>query len=158
MDLDEKAIALARENGNANQVRPTLSSTPTRSATCGKMNVNGRTFGVVVLDPPKLIPGRLDIAPGKRKYFDLNVLAMSIVEPGGMLLTCSCSGLLAAGRVPDPASCGGAEGGAISADSSSVSGARPTIRWPGCTRRCLPQGRSGFARTIEGRFGSEFRR
>ncbi len=58
------------------------------------MAVNGRTFGVVVLDPPKLIPGRLDIASGKRKYFDLNVLAMNLVEPGGIFLTCSCSGLL----------------------------------------------------------------
>ncbi len=51
---------------------------------------------MVVLDPPKLIPGRLDIAAGKRKYFDLNVLAMRLVEPGGLLLTCSCSGLLPA--------------------------------------------------------------
>jgi 23S rRNA (cytosine1962-C5)-methyltransferase len=49
-----------------------------------------------VLDPPKLIPSRLDIASGKRKYFDLNVLAMKLVEPGGLLLTCSCSGLLSA--------------------------------------------------------------
>ena len=29
-------------------------------------------------------------------YFDLNVLAMKLVEPGGMLVTCSCSGLLGA--------------------------------------------------------------
>ena len=35
VDLDEKAIALAKENGNANQVRPTP-STPTPSATCGR--------------------------------------------------------------------------------------------------------------------------
>jgi 23S rRNA (cytosine1962-C5)-methyltransferase len=43
-----------------------------------------------------LIPGRLDISAGKRKYFDLNVLALNCVEPGGILLTCSCSGLLSA--------------------------------------------------------------
>ena len=29
-----------------------------------------RAARVVVLDPPKLIPGRLDISSGKRKYFD----------------------------------------------------------------------------------------
>ena len=58
------------------------------------MSVNGREFGVVLLDPPKLIPGRLDIADGKRKYFDMNFLALRVVEPGGLLLTCSCSGLL----------------------------------------------------------------
>ena len=49
---------------------------------------------MIVLDPPKLIPDRDEVAPGKRKYFDLNVLAMKLVEPGGVLVTCSCSGLL----------------------------------------------------------------
>jgi 23S rRNA (cytosine1962-C5)-methyltransferase len=95
VDLDEKAIALARENANLNQVRPTLVHADAFGY-MRQMAVNGRSFGVVVLDPPKLIPGRLDISSGKRKYFDLNVLAMGLVEPGGLLLTCSCSGLLSA--------------------------------------------------------------
>lgn len=94
VDLDEKAVALARENANANQVRPTLVHADAFGY-LRQMVANQRSFGVVALDPPKLIPTRLDIAPGKRKYFDLNVLAMSVVEPGGLLLTCSCSGLLA---------------------------------------------------------------
>src|SRR4051794_5825093 len=93
VDLDEKAIALARENANLNQVRPTLVHADAFGY-MRQMGQNGRSFGVVVLDPPKLIPSRLEIAPGKRKYFDLNVLAMRLVEPGGLLVTCSCSGLL----------------------------------------------------------------
>lgn len=93
VDLDEKAVALARENANANQVRPSLVHADAFGY-MRQMGVNGRSFGVLALDPPKLIPGRLDIASGKRKYFDLNVLAMNLVEPGGLLLTCSCSGLL----------------------------------------------------------------
>ncbi|HEX8200644.1 MAG TPA: class I SAM-dependent rRNA methyltransferase [Isosphaeraceae bacterium] len=95
VDLDEKAIALARENANLNQVRPGLVHADAFGY-MRQMATNGRSFGVVVLDPPKLIPGRLDIAAGKRKYFDLNVLALGLVEPGGLLLTCSCSGLLSA--------------------------------------------------------------
>lgn len=94
VDLDEKAIALARDNANANQVRPTFVHADAFGY-LRQMAINGRSFGALVLDPPKLIPGRLDIASGKRKYFDLNVLAMGLVEPGGLLLTCSCSGLLA---------------------------------------------------------------
>ena len=95
VDLDEKAIAVAKENANANQVRPNFVHADAFGY-MRQMGANGKTFGVVVLDPPKLIPGRLDISSGKRKYFDLNVLALNCVEPGGILLTCSCSGLLPA--------------------------------------------------------------
>jgi 23S rRNA (cytosine1962-C5)-methyltransferase len=95
VDLDEKAIAMARENANANQVRPRLVHADAFSY-MRQMGHNGREFGAVVLDPPKLIPHRREIAAGKRKYFDLNVLAMSLVAPGGLLVTCSCSGLLPA--------------------------------------------------------------
>ena len=95
VDLDEKAVALARDNANANQVRPTLVHADAFGY-MRQMVTNGRTYDLVVLDPPKLIPGRLDISSGKRKYFDLNVLALQCVEPGGVLLTCSCSGLLSA--------------------------------------------------------------
>ncbi len=58
------------------------------------MALNDRSYHVIVLDPPKLILDRDEIASGKRKYFDLNVMAMKLVERGGLLLTCSCSGLL----------------------------------------------------------------
>jgi 23S rRNA (cytosine1962-C5)-methyltransferase len=93
VDLDEKAIALARENANLNQVRPKLVHADAFGY-MRQMARNGQEYGVLVLDPPKLIPGRLDVSAGKRKYFDLNVLAMSLVEPNGLFLTCSCSGLL----------------------------------------------------------------
>ena len=93
VDLDEKAVALAKENGHANQVR--LDAVHADAfGYMRTMGTNGRTYGVIALDPPKLIVDRDEVAPGKRKYFDLNVLAMKLVEPGGILVTCSCSGLL----------------------------------------------------------------
>jgi len=95
VDLDEKAVALAKDNANANQVRPNFVHADAFGY-MRQMVSNGKTYDLVILDPPKLIPGRLDISSGKRKYFDLNVLALNCVEPGGVLLTCSCSGLLPA--------------------------------------------------------------
>lgn len=53
-----------------------------------------KMFDVVVLDPPKLIRNRSEIEEGTRKHFDLNRLAMQLVKPGGLMLTCSCAGLL----------------------------------------------------------------
>ncbi|CAN5759248.1 class I SAM-dependent rRNA methyltransferase [soil metagenome] len=95
VDLDEKAVALARENANLNQVRPTLVHADAFGY-MRQMALNGRSYGALVLDPPKLIPSRTEAELGKRKYLDLNTLAMNLVEPGGLFLTCSCSGLLSA--------------------------------------------------------------
>jgi 23S rRNA (cytosine1962-C5)-methyltransferase len=97
VDLDENAVALARENANANNVRLELVHADSFGY-LRQMGLNNKTYGVVVLDPPKLINDREEISAGKRKYFDLNVLAMQRVEPGGLLVTCSCSGLLDAAQ------------------------------------------------------------
>ena len=93
VDLDEKAVALARENGNANNVRLDVVHADAFGY-ARQMAQNGKSFGVVVLDPPKLILDREEISAGKRKYFDLNLLAIRLIEKGGLLVTCSCSGLL----------------------------------------------------------------
>jgi 23S rRNA (cytosine1962-C5)-methyltransferase len=93
VDLDEKAVALARENANANNVRLDLVHADAFGY-ARQMAQNAKSYGVVILDPPKLIIDRDEISAGKRKYFDLNVLAMRLIEKGGLLVTCSCSGLL----------------------------------------------------------------
>jgi 23S rRNA (cytosine1962-C5)-methyltransferase len=93
VDLDEDAVAVARENGHANQVRLEVIHADAFGY-ARQMGLNGKSYGVVVLDPPRLILDRDEIAAGKRKYFDLNVLAMKLVEQGGLLVSCSCSGLL----------------------------------------------------------------
>ncbi|WP_052361310.1 class I SAM-dependent rRNA methyltransferase [Geminisphaera colitermitum] len=95
VDLDEAAIAQAKRNANLNQARIKFVHTDA-FAYARQMQQNGETWDVVVLDPPKLIftrenPGN---AEGRRKYEDLNQLAISLVRPGGVFVTCSCSGLL----------------------------------------------------------------
>ena len=93
VDLDEKAIKLARENANLNQLRVQCVHADV-FAYMRDMIANGRRFDVVVLDPPKLIRSRREFDEGKRTHFDLNRLAMQLVARGGLLLSCSCSGLL----------------------------------------------------------------
>ena len=93
IDLDEKAIDQARHNANLNQVRARWVHADAFTY-MRQMAQNARTWDAVVLDPPKLIPTRRDYDEGKKKYFDLNRLALSLVEPGGLFLTCSCSGLM----------------------------------------------------------------
>lgn len=49
-------------------------------------------FSTVILDPPKLAKHRDSLDAALRGYFSLNRLAVDLLEPGGLLMTCSCSG------------------------------------------------------------------
>jgi 23S rRNA (cytosine1962-C5)-methyltransferase len=51
-------------------------------------------YGLVVCDPPPLVRKRPDVDAAARAYKDLNRLALCRVEPGGFLLTFSCSGAI----------------------------------------------------------------
>ncbi|MCA9171392.1 MAG: class I SAM-dependent rRNA methyltransferase [Planctomycetales bacterium] len=93
VDLDHVPLALARENANLNQVRVKFVQADA-FAYMREMINQGRLYDVVILDPPKLIRTRAEIEEGTRKHFALNCLAMQLVAPGGVLLTCSCAGLL----------------------------------------------------------------
>jgi len=96
VDLDENAIAQAKRNANLNQCRIEWVHCDAFSY-ARQVQQNGRTWDVVVLDPPKLVLSREDEEDGARKYEDLNRLALRLVKPGGILVTCSCSGLVSAG-------------------------------------------------------------
>ena len=47
-----------------------------------------------ILDPPKLIETQAQLEKGCRGYKDLNLLALKLLNPGGALLTFSCSGAM----------------------------------------------------------------
>lgn len=51
-------------------------------------------FDVVVCDPPALVKRRKDLLKSQRAYQKLNREALRRVRPGGLIVTCSCSGLL----------------------------------------------------------------
>ncbi|HUS63232.1 MAG TPA: class I SAM-dependent rRNA methyltransferase [Kofleriaceae bacterium] len=51
----------------------------------------GRTFDVVVCDPPSFAPRAQAAAPARAAYRRLNAMALRVVAPGGLLLTASCS-------------------------------------------------------------------
>ncbi len=54
----------------------------------------GRTFDLVVLDPPKFAATKGQLIRAARGYKDINLLAMKILKPGGCLATFSCSGAM----------------------------------------------------------------
>jgi 23S rRNA (cytosine1962-C5)-methyltransferase len=56
----------------------------------------GRQFDVVILDPPKFAHAQGQLERATRGYKDINLIAMQILRPGGVLATFSCSGLVSA--------------------------------------------------------------
>jgi 23S rRNA (cytosine1962-C5)-methyltransferase len=93
VDLDEDAIAVAKKNAKLNGVEIQWAHADI-FAWMREAQKTGQQWDLVILDPPKLIRTREDYEEGRKKYFDMNRLAASLVAPGGMLVTCSCSGLL----------------------------------------------------------------
>ncbi|MBI3882192.1 MAG: class I SAM-dependent rRNA methyltransferase [Verrucomicrobia bacterium] len=93
VDLDEKAIAQAKRNANLNHARIDWVHCDAFSF-ARQMQRNSQKFPVVILDPPKFVASREDELEGKRKYEDLSGMGMQVLEPGGLLVTCSCSGLV----------------------------------------------------------------
>ncbi len=56
----------------------------------------GRQFDVVILDPPKFAHAQAQLERATRGYKDINLIAMQLLRPGGVLATFSCSGLVSA--------------------------------------------------------------
>lgn len=88
VDLDEKALDLARQNARLNKVKVDF----LHADLFNYLRQSKEKFGFVVLDPPKLARDVEDLPKARRTYHDMNGMAMKAVEPGGLLLSCSCSG------------------------------------------------------------------
>ncbi|MBT2746875.1 MULTISPECIES: class I SAM-dependent rRNA methyltransferase [unclassified Lysobacter] len=54
----------------------------------------GEQFDVVILDPAKMTRDREQVIAALKKYLDMNKLALSVVKPGGLFATFSCTGLV----------------------------------------------------------------
>jgi 23S rRNA (cytosine1962-C5)-methyltransferase len=93
IDLDEQAVALAKQNANLNQARVRFVQADLfpwlRDALAA-----GQRFDVVVLDPSKQTRDREAVGFALKRYLDMNRLALQAVAPGGIFLTCSCTGLV----------------------------------------------------------------
>ena len=95
VDSSESALVLARENARLNGVaeRCEYLNEDVRTALEGMVDA-GRQFDLVVLDPPRMARARSGIDRALNGYLRFNELGVRVVRPGGILATCSCSGLV----------------------------------------------------------------
>ena len=85
-------------NGCADRVETVLGDA---FETLEKLHAEKRRFDVVIVDPPAFIARRKDIEAGERAYQKLTDMAMKLVNPGGLLVSASCSMHLENDRLRD---------------------------------------------------------
>ena len=94
--LDEAALAAERARENA--ARNGLSQVKVEQANAfdrlRALEGEGRSFDVVVIDPPALAKRKSAFGAADRAYKELNLRALRLTRPGGIVVTCSCSGKL----------------------------------------------------------------
>jgi 23S rRNA (cytosine1962-C5)-methyltransferase len=95
VDASEPAIRLAQRNAQRNgianaafEVGQAFDKLDQLAASVGSSN----RFDLVVLDPPKFARKSQAVDQALRGYLRLNLLALRVLERGGLLVTCSCSG------------------------------------------------------------------
>jgi 23S rRNA (cytosine1962-C5)-methyltransferase len=97
-DENAEAVARARHNAAENQLAQVNVIQHNAFDALRQLEADGRSFDVVVLDPPALAKRKSGMAPAERAYKELNLRAFKLLRPGGVLITCSCSGKLTADR------------------------------------------------------------
>lgn len=95
-DLSELALATALKNAELNQLDLTKIENVKFDVfkLLRQYREQGKQFDMVILDPPKFAESKAQLMGACRGYKDINMVAMQIVKPGGLLLTFSCSGLM----------------------------------------------------------------
>lgn len=93
VDLDEKALEVAKKSAALNKVKVDFKHVNAFDFMRNAIEKK-KTWDVVVLDPAKLVGHKSELSKGKKAYLDFNTLACQVVKPGGILFTCSCSGLI----------------------------------------------------------------
>jgi len=94
IDTSERAIELARENAVINHARTARFEAADVFETLDRLRSHGQKFGLVICDPPRFARHPKAVEDAVKGYLRLNRAAVDVLEPGGILATCSCSGLV----------------------------------------------------------------
>lgn len=90
VDTSTPAILAARENAARNGLADMRFDT----ADAVEVLSGGGTWDLIVCDPPKLAGSRQDLDAALTRYLRINQAAIRALAPDGILVTCSCSGVL----------------------------------------------------------------
>jgi len=90
VDISAPAIEAARRNHDLNAFKTEVEFTV--ADVFAFVRQTKERYGMIVCDPPAFAKSRGDVERAARGYKDVNLYAMKLLEPGGLMMTFSCSG------------------------------------------------------------------
>ena len=91
IDISAEAIAFARRNAEINNATNVDFKEANVFDALREMEAAGERFDTIVLDPPAFAKNRASVGAAARGYKEINLRAMKLLNPGGVLVTCTCS-------------------------------------------------------------------
>lgn len=91
LDISAEAVVSAQRNAALNGTENVEFREANVFDTLRDMESSGEHFDTIVLDPPAFAKNRASIKAAARGYKEINLRAIKLLNPGGVLITCSCS-------------------------------------------------------------------
>lgn len=91
IDASADAVARITENAGLNGVTNVMAREANVFDELRHFEQSGERFNTIVLDPPAFAKNKAAVEKALAGYKDINLRALRILEPGGVLVTCSCS-------------------------------------------------------------------
>lgn len=91
IDISEDAITGARRNAELNQAQNVEFRAANVFDALREFEAAGEKFDTIILDPPAFAKNRASVKPAARGYKEINLRALKLLSPGGVLVTCTCS-------------------------------------------------------------------
>jgi 23S rRNA (cytosine1962-C5)-methyltransferase len=90
VDSSQKAVDMATRNAALNGLSARFVKADAFEE-LRRLEKERERFGCIILDPPAFVKSRAKVREALKGYKEINLRAMKLLEPGGALVTCSCS-------------------------------------------------------------------
>jgi 23S rRNA (cytosine1962-C5)-methyltransferase len=91
IDISSDAVAAAERNAKLNNFQNVTFRVANVFDALREMETAGERFDTIILDPPAFTKSRETVKSGARGYKEINLRALKLLNPGGVLVTCTCS-------------------------------------------------------------------
>jgi 23S rRNA (cytosine1962-C5)-methyltransferase len=91
LDISADAVGAARRNASLNDAHNVEFREANVFDALREMEASDESFDTIVLDPPAFAKNRASVRAAVRGYKEINLRALKLLSPGGILVTCTCS-------------------------------------------------------------------